>query len=426
MRDYQRKLEKRPPIRVGIVGAGLMGGSLFAQLCHLKGFIPSVIANRSFKRLEKVTKGHEVTFTNDVEEAKTIVASGGTVATTNNDLAYLSGTEVLVDATGNTLAGAELSLGALNHGVHVVSLNVEADVLIGHVLRDLARKKGLVYTGIYGDEPGSIVELYDFLDLIGFEIIALGKGKNNPLRVDATPEDLAEEAISRGLSPRMLCSFVDGTNTMIELNAVCNATGFLPDVPGCHGLFSDARNLANLCVPKEMGGVLEHVGVVEYVHGVAPGVFAVVKAKEEVSDYAMRFLKMGEGPAYTIYRPYHLTSLEVPISIAKAVLDGESSIEPVGTRPVARTVAMAKRNLDEGKDLEGIGGCDVYGVLMDEHEAQDLLPIGLITEGTRLRRHVKKAEALRFEDVILPENILTKTYQEFVSLLTRGASKTRM
>lgn len=416
MHELKRDLKAHGVITVGIVGSGLMGKSLLAQLELLPNFSCSAVSSRRITSVLGAMKDagipeDRILVTDDPKEALQGVSEGKIIATTDNSLTWKLPVDCICDCTGNTVEGAVMAREAILHRRHVVSFNVEADVLVGHGLRDLGRENGVVYTGIYGDEPGSILELYEFCDFLGFDVVALGKGKNNALDVYAVPEDLEEEALGKGLSPRMLTSFVDGTNTMIELNAVCNATGFLPDVAGCHGITSDVENLAEFFLPKEEGGLMEHEKVVEFVKGIAPGVFAVVRAKSPVLDYEMRFLKMGKGPLYTIYRPYHLTSMEAPISIAKAVLYKESSIEPLDG-PVAETVAVAKRDLKPGDSLEGIGGHAVYGILVSSSFAEEKggVPIGLCTERAVAVRPVSKGQLLTWEDVSLEDNPLTDMY----------------
>ena len=246
------------------------------------------------------------------------------------------------------------------------------------------------------------MELHDFADAIGFEIIALGKGKNNPMRLDANPDTVKAEAKAKGTSPRMLASFQDGTKTMVEMNCVANATNFIPDQTGMHGPSATLEQLSRTFNLREAGGILSRKGIVDYVKGVAPGVFAVVTSDQEEVRREMQYLKMGEGPHFTLYRPFHLTSLETPLSAARAVLLGEPTIAPIG-KPVAETVAVAKKDLKPGEYLDGIGGFTIYGLLQSLEEAQktNALPIGLVDHKTKLKREVKQGELLSYDDVEL-------------------------
>lgn len=238
MNYLQNKLKEHGNICVGIVGLGIMGKSLLTTLNIMEAFGPSIISAR---RKESLTEAFAIAkipedryiLTNDIDKARIAIKENKYVGTLDNFIpATIS--DCLVDCTGVTDVGCQISLCAIKNKVNIVSLNVEMDATVGPYLKDLAKESGIVYSGTAGDEPGAIVDLYDFCKNCGFEVLVLGKGKNNALDNYATQDDLAQDAKRRGINKRMLTSFVDGTNTMIELNAVCNALGFLPDVRGCH------------------------------------------------------------------------------------------------------------------------------------------------------------------------------------------------
>ncbi len=405
----KKTLEEYGEIKVGVVGAGIMGKSLLNQLAMLDNFKPTVMASR---RIESVLKAfsttdiqeEEIVVTDSLEEAIKAQEEGFYIATTNTEIPATI-TDCVVDCTGDTEEGTKVSLCAIKNKVNIVTLNVEMDATVGPIIKKLADEAGIIYTGTAGDEPGSIIELYEFSKTLGFEVLALGKGKNNDLNVYATPDELEKEAKSKGLNKRMLTSFVDGTNTMIELNAVCNATGFLPDVRGCHCINSTPRTLADDIKLKEEGGIFNSYKTVDFVRGIAPGVFAIVRAKSDVIMSEMEFLKMGDGPNFAIYRPYHLTSIETPNSIIRAVcLNDNTIVSEKG--PVAETITIAKRDLKAGEELDGIGGYTIYGSLEDHkiQQSEGLLPIGLVTGNTTVKRDIKKGEVLTFIDVELDEN----------------------
>ena len=412
MNFLNKELKKFGIINVSIVGAGMMGRSLFAQILDLENFNPSCLCSRRIESVIEVfeslkIKNYKICKSKD--EAEKAQKDGFIVGTDKVEIAAsLSSVHVLVDCTGNVEAGAQMSLLAIEACKDIVSLNVEMDVIVGHELKRRAEEKGLVYSGSYGDEPGAINEIYDFAKFVGFEVLALGKGKNNPLKVDVTPEDLKAEAESKGLSARMLTSFVDGTNTMIELNAIANATGFLPDKLGCHNIESGIEDLCDKMRLKEEGGILNSYKVVDFVRGIAPGVFAIVRAKNKVIDKEMRYLQMGKGPNYVLYRPYHLTSIETPVSIAKAVVLRQASIEPIADEPIAETVCIAKKDIKKSELIEGIGGRSIYGSLEKYELAKEnsYVPIGLINEKTYAKRDIKKGTVLTKDDVILDKDSL--------------------
>jgi predicted homoserine dehydrogenase-like protein len=281
-------------------------------------------------------------------------------------------------------------------------LNVETDVTVGPILEQMARSAGVVYTGSAGDEPGAIMELYDFAASLGFEVVVAGKGKNNPLDVSATPDSLADEAERKHMNPKMLASFVDGTKTMVEMAAVANATGFSPDVPGMHGPQETApARLGEIFSLGVEGGILSSYGAVDYVRGVAPGVFVIVRSQAGPVRETLEYLGQGPGPNHVLYRPYHLTSLETPVSVARAAIYNEATIVPRRT-PTAEVVAVAKRDLSAGEKLGGIGSADYYGRVYCVAEVDGMLPLGLAA-GARTTRPVARGEVIPRAGVELAE-----------------------
>ena len=403
-------------LEVAIYGAGKMGNGLINQLSRIDGIRPSVVVNRTPAKARKAllkagVLGEKILETDDLKRAQAWLDQGGFVIGRKKELGYgLAGIEAIVDATGDPEYGALIAYGAIENKKHIIMLNVECDSVVGPILYQMAKEANLVYTGTKGDEPGAIIELAEFAQATGFDLLAVGKGKNNKLDRYATEDSLAEEAGKKGLNPRMLTSFVDGTNTMIELTSVANALGFLPDVDGCHGIETNPKRAAKDFSLKSQGGVLDKYGVVDYAFGMAPGVFALVTTdQKEVADL-MNYLSMGEGPNYIIYRPYHLTSLETPITIYQALVEKEASIAPYKGQ-VADTISYAKRDLKKGDLLDGIGSKDLYG-LITSHEKQkqnNYLPIGLVGKNTYLKVDVKKDQPLTYDMVELDEgSILTR------------------
>lgn len=187
---------------------------------------------------------------------------------------------------------------------------------------------------------------------------------------------------------------------MVEMTAVSNATGFLPEIPGMHGPKASLDLLPRLFSLREEGGILHRKGIVDFVDGVAPGVFAVITTDNPEVHDQMKYLKMGEGPHYVLYRPYHLTSLETPISIAWAFFHEEPTIAPY-YGSVSETVAVAKKELQPGEVLDGIGGFTVYGRILsaEEQKREKALPIGLVGANVRMKRRVKQGEILTYDDV---------------------------
>ena len=409
-----RELEEdNKHIKVALVGAGLMGKGMVSQMTLVKGIMPSLVIDRT---LDKAIEAYTLAGVSreDILIAKTLkdinIGMERNKFIVCNDIQLASKAnliDVVVDATGKPDAGARIAMDSIMNNKHIVMLNVEADMVVGPILNKLAKSAGVVYTGTAGDEPGSVKEIYDFAEVSGFEILAIGKGKNNPIDYDVTPDSVRAKAMKSGLKPSMLAGFIDGTNTMIEMTVMANATGFTPDIRGGHGPKGCADELPGIFSLKEEGGILNRYGVVDYVRGIAPGVFAIVTSKLPQVHSQMKFLSMGEGPNYILYRPYHLTSLETPISIARAAIHKLPTIAPID-KPICETVTIAKKDLKAREKLDGIGGYTVYGTI-DTYETakeENLLPIGLINENTIVKRDIKKGELITYDMVELDKDTM--------------------
>lgn len=281
---------------------------------------------------------------------------------------------------------------------------------MGHILRKLAENSGAIYTVTAGEEPAVIKELYDHADSLGFEIVAGGKGKNNPLQVDATPETVAEKVPKIGITADQITSFIDGSKTMVEMTCAANATGLVPDVRGMHGTRASLLDLPKIFRLREEGGILNQKGVVDYVigGGVDPGVFLVVTTENRRLISDLEYLKLGKGPNYVLYHPYHLWFIDTALSAALAVLKEEATLKPMDT-PKAEVVAVAKRNLKAGEKLDGIGGYCVHGIIekWGIAEEENLLPYGL-TEETRVAKDIEKGKPLTYDDVQLRDSVLSE------------------
>lgn len=403
-------------IRVAVIGSGKMGNGLISQMSTIDGMRPSVVIDeQAEKAKESLVKAgvhpSDILYTTDYQKAKRALEKDQFVISDDYTLSYRLGRiQAVVDATGNPPFGARVALESIENCKDIIMLNVECDAVVGPLLYKKSKEYGVVYTGSAGDEPGAILELADFAIGSGFDLVAVGKGKNNPLDNYVTESDVREEALSKGLYPKMLASFIDGTNTMIELNSVANAIGFKPDILGCHGVTTSPAEIADVFKLKSQGGILNSYNIVDFAFGMAPGVFAIVTSKREEVRELMRYLKMGDGPNYLLYRPYHLTSLETPITIYEAVVEREPTIVPQCGQ-VADTITVAKRDLKKGQLLEGMGSPNVFGKLID-HEIQkekNYLPIALISKTTTLKRDVKKDELITYDMVeIDADEIITK------------------
>lgn len=396
MSIYQQLLkrqESHDPIKVGVIGAGQMGFGMISQIAQIPGMQVTGISDINLDNanhaknayLEKSRQAHDVF-----------------VHTDFNEVVKHPQVDVLVDATGVPEVGANLALMTLLHKKHLVLLNVEIDITVGPLLYHLYNAAGLVYSGSDGDEPASTFELYEFAKSMGLEVLVAGKGKNNKLREQANPDTVYDEAIRRKMNPHMLASFADGTKTMGEMTLLANAIGFTIDKTGMHGIAGDLKETVKQLRTKDEGGVLDQYGVVEYVDGIAPGVFVIVKADNQGVSDQLNYMMKVDNDHHILYRPYHLASLETPITIAKAIIDGQASITPKAGQ-LMDTVAVAKKDIKQGEKLDGIGGYCVRGVIEKNSVVREknLVPIGLISGNVVAKRDIANGTFISEDDVEL-------------------------
>jgi len=401
-------------VRIGMIGAGQMGTDVVAEVSMMSGVDVVIAADVDLERAKNAfmiggTKG-EVVVVGTAAEADAAIKAGKYVAVDDyHILTDVKNIDVVLEATGIPEIGARAALRTARNKHDLAMMNVESDITVGPILRWYCEKKGQLYALAVGDEPAACKELYDFADSLGFTIVAAGKGKNNPLDRHSSPEDPAiqKEAARRGLSPNMLVEFVDGSKTMIEMAAVSNATGLIPDVRGMHGPVTDRDHLNETFALKEDGGILNRIGVVDFGVGrVAPGVFLIVRTDHPRLREAMVLRDMGDGPYYTLFRPFHLCSIEVPLTCAMLVIRKQSNMVPLD-RLVSEVFAIAKKDLSVGEELDSIGGVTYYS-LIDTYETakkENFLPIGL-AKGAKEKKKKKMDEPIRFDDVQVKSSTL--------------------
>lgn len=400
-RDLARRADEGKPIRIGVIGSGEMGTDLVTQGMLMRGVEVAAIATRRPHTALEATAiaygdtSHAVEA--DTQSKVAAAIEGGKLAITSADvLVRAPQIDVVIDATGKPGVAADYDLLAMEHGKHLVMMNVEADVTIGPYLKHEADRLGVIYSVGAGDEPSSCMELIEFASALGYRIVAAGKGKNNAFNRDAVPDDYREEATRRNMNPRMLVEFVDGSKTMVEMACIANATGLVPDIPGMHGPAADRDQMVKVLIPKADGGILDNKGVVDFTvgKGVAPGVFVIVEAEHPRIIERMDDLHVGKGPYYAFFRPYHLTSLEVPLTAARIMLYGKPDMVPLPT-PVAEVCAVAKRDLGIGETFDAIGETCYRSFVLraDDARAQLAVPVGLL-EGGKVIAPVRKGELL--------------------------------
>lgn len=409
--ELQTMVVQGQHIHVALVGAGQMGTDIVAQVAQMPALrmdtVADIAAERAVQAYDSAGYPKEsVTLARTLQEATRALRADRHVATSDYRVATdMPQVQAVIEATGSPEAGARTALRTIQQGRHLVTMSAEMDVTIGPLLKWYADQHNVVYTLAAGDEPTALYELFDFATALGLNVVAAGKGKNNPLNRAATPDDLAQEAARRGLTPEMLVEFVDGSKTMVEMAAVANATGLVPDVRGMHGPRIDVRDLRTTFGTVEQGGILSHAGVVDYVIGdLAPGVFLVFSTDSPRLQQCLGLRDMGCGPYYVLLRPFHLCSMEAPLSVAQAVLRRKPTM-PTGYRLVAEVLSIAKMDLVPGRKLERIGGRTHYGMI-DRAEvatAMRALPLGL-AQGATVCRAVSAGHAITYGDVEMPQN----------------------
>jgi predicted homoserine dehydrogenase-like protein len=413
-----RALEERRrdgnPIRVAMVGAGFMGRGIALQIVTaVPGMRLVAIANRTLANAERAfteAGADDVVAVADAAELSAAITDGRAAVTSDPLLvATQREVEAVIEVTGAVEEGARVVLAAIEHRKHVILMNAELDGTVGPILRRRADAAGVVYTNADGDQPGVQLNLYRFVKAIGVRPVLCGniKGLHDPYRNPTTQEAFAKQW---GQNPTMVTSFADGTKISFEQAIVANATGMRVARRGMHGPTVEsgthidaARDLFSL------DELLDGPGIVDYVVGAvpSPGVFVLGTHDHPVQQHYLNLYKMGDGPLYCFYTPWHLCHFEVPLTVARAVLFGDAAIAPV-RGPLVDVVAAAKVDLEAGQELDSLGGYLTYGLAenADVVAAEGLLPIGL-APGSRLVRDVAKDAVLTRDDVEPPPGRLS-------------------
>ena len=419
-----RRAEAREPIRVGLIGCGKFGTMFLAQARTTPGLQVLGVADLqpSRARISMQSAGWPAEQL-DARDLATALANGRThVGDDSMALIAASGLDVLVEATGDPRAGVRHALAAIEHGRHLVMVNVETDVLVGPLLAERARRAGLVYSLAYGDQPALICELVDWARASGFPVVCAGKGtRYMPHFHQSTPATVwdhygitAEQAEAAGMNPKMFNSFIDGTKSSIEMAAVANATGLAPQAKGLGFPPCGTDDLPYVLRPEAQGGQLEREGTVEVISDrerdgrpvqrhLRWGVYVTFAAP---TDYAKAcFAQYGltvdpSGRVAALYRPIHMIGLELGISVASAALRAEPTGCPRGFQ--ADVIATAKRDLEIGEVLDGEGGAMVWGRLVPAKTAiaEEGLPIGL-AHGVAVTRRIAAGSRLSLGDIAL-------------------------
>jgi predicted homoserine dehydrogenase-like protein len=399
-------LERRnKPIRVAMVGAGYMGRGLAVQIArYTRGMELVAIANRTVSEAERAYREAGVDSVSHVDSRPALeqaITSGKCSITDDAQLVcQADGVDAIIEVTGEIEFGARVVMTAIEHGKHVMLMNAELDATLGPILKVYADKAGVVITNADGDQPGVIMNLFRYVEGIGCRPVLAGnmKGLQDAYRTPETQKGFAEKY---GQKAHMVTSFADGSKISMEMAVVANATGFRV---AQRGMLGPSCSHVNEAVDKFPTERLLEGGIVDYVLGAQPGggVFVIGYNEDKIQQGYLNYYKMGEGPFYVFYVPYHLCHFEAPMSVARAVLYGDATTAPLGG-PVVEVVTAAKKDMKAGELLDGIGKFTSYGLAenADVCREQNLLPMGL-SEGCRLKRDVSRDEVLRYADIELP------------------------
>ena len=408
--------ENGRPIRVGMIGAGATGRAIALQLgTPVPGIRLAAIANRTAANGERAFREAGVsgwTAVSSAREAESAITRGEAVLT--EDPAVLTACDaidVLVEVTGTIAPAAEVVLDAFDHGKHVVLVNAELDSLLGPILKQKADAAGVVLTHTDGDEPGVAMTLLRYLRSLGLKPVATGniKGMVDYYRTPETQRAFAEK---NDQDARKVTSFADATKLSMETTVMANATGFHVGRRGMYGpACANVREMANLLPPAEMLAT----GLVDYALGAEPhtGAFVIVHEESPLKKVQLAYYKLGSGPFYVFYTPFHLPHIQIASTIGRAVIHRDATVAPIGG-PVCEVVAVAKRDLKRGERLDGVGGFCTYGLIENTATARSgaALPIGL-SESCVLCRDVPKDQVVSFDDVeALPGGLIQELWQE--------------
>jgi len=396
------------PIRVGMVGAGATGRAIALQLgTPAPGIRLVAIANRTPEHGERAFREAGVAEwrgAGSVREAETTITRGLPVLTEDPFvLTRCDAIDVLVEVTGTIETAAHVVLDAFDHGKHVVMVNAEMDSMLGPILKEKADRAGVVVTNTDGDEPGVAMTLFRYLRSLGLRPVAAGniKGMVDHYRTPETQRAFAEKYDQ---DVRKVTSFADATKLSMETTVLANATGFRVGRRGMYGpACKHVRELAHLLPADQMLGA----GLVDYALGAAPGTgaFVIVHENSALKKAQLGYYKLGDGPFYVFYTPYHLPHIQIASTIGRAVIHRDPTVTPIGG-PICEVVTVAKRDLKAGERLDGIGGFCAYGLIDNAVAARAAaaLPIGL-SEGCLLRRDIRKDDTVSFDDVELPRGL---------------------
>lgn len=408
-RELERLEWAGTPIRVGMVGAGFMASGIARQMLHYtKGIELVAVSNRHLEGARKVyaqSGEDDVVHVQSAEQLDHCIARGRRAITDNPMLLCdAERIDAILEVTGAIEFAAHVVTRAIARRKHVIMMNAELDGTLGPILKIRADRAGVVITNTEGDQPGVIMNLYRWVKGLGVKPVLCGniKGLHDPYRNPTTQKAFAQKW---GMKAPMVTSFADGTKISFENAIVANATGMQVAKRGMYGPTVETGTPIQEAVNwYPMDKLLEGPGIVDYCVGAMPnpGIFVLGTTDDAFEKHYLSLYKMGSGPLYCFYWPYHLCHFEVPFTIGRAVIFKDPAITPLSA-PCVDVIAVAKRDLEAGETLDGLGHYMTYGLCENARvaHAEGLLPIGL-AEGCRLRRNVARDQALEYDDVEIP------------------------
>lgn len=403
-----QRVEEDRPIRVAMFGAGYSARHICSQiLSSFPAIHLAVISNRTLQHAKDtyaIENANDTVTIDSAAQLDQVIAKRQFAVTDSPEAVFeCEQIDAIIETTGEVEFGAWVAHKAIQAGKHIVVLNCEMDATVGPLLKKMADEKGVVYSNTDGDEPGVASNLARFVKTIGLEVVGAGNLKGF-YAVHRTPETQREFAEANNQKPHMMTSFVDGTKLSMELTVLANSLGFGVGKRGMHGVDCDDVRTCLEHFPKD--AFKPGTGIVDFLLGASPytGAFVVGYSEHPMKMDYLKYLKMGDGPFYVFYTPFHLPQLEIPITVSRAVLLGDATCAPKD-KPYCDAVAIAKKDLKPGDTLDGIGGYTAY-TLIDNFETaleQNLLPMG-VAEGCTIKRPVAIDTAISYADVELPKD----------------------
>jgi len=397
---------KKEPLEVILVGLGFMGFGVFSLIQNLQGIsVPLIISRRTNESCKYLTDhGYDAVIENELKPIQDNISKGIVSLSSNLDLITDYPNKVVLSTTGTIDYETKIALKTLNSKKHLVTMNVELQATVGTELKKIADNSNVIISDILGDQPGSLSRFIGQTKLMGFRPIMAGNMKRFMNRY-ATQNEMKPWAESKGISLKQVTSFTDGTKQSLEMNLVANYFGMNVSEYGMKG---PSLTKIQDVLEKFDWENLPNNGVVDYVIGkdMFPGIFIVATHNDLNQKKYLNYLSLGEGPYHLIFEPYHLCHLEIATTLGD-VMFNHTEIINNGLKPNTITISVAKRDLEEGESIGGIGSDDVYGNIDNIETRQNFLPIGF-AEGCKVKRKISKDDPIQLDDIIVPSNAATK------------------